>query len=329
MLLAVKQDWAYVAGVKITESQVIAVLTDLGASVVARSRIPLDGQMPELVTSATYRAVENLRRHVADRALLGIGVGLAGMIDRDTGSVTRGTYFGWTDVPFAAMIHDATGLPAVIDNDVNTLALSEQLWGAGRGVDNFVVISIGRGIGMAMVLDGRIYRGAQGGAGEIGHIKVHPGGNLCACGGRGCLETVIGEPAVRSLLAAIAGRDLTVDEAGHLARAGEERYRAVFDDIGRRLGAAVAAATVIVNPTRIVLAGEGTHNIDLILPGFESVFREGVVASVHERITVHADPWDDESWARGAASLVLSGLFEPNLTSAETSRPSLTGLSAG
>ena len=247
----------------------------------------------------------------------------AGVIDRASGVVRHATYADWRDVDLAGLLEKRLGLPVVVDNDVNTLVANEQWFGAGRGVADLAVVSIGRGIGLGMVLDGRLYRGAAGGAGEFGHLKVADGPD-CACGGRGCLEAVIGGPAILSR----TGR-ATLEDAAAVARGGDPAARAVFDEVGRILGTAVGNLVNLLNPKLIVLAGEGTRAGELILPGFDDALRTAVFDGLQQELEIVVDDWDDEAWARGAAGLFLGELFQPNLRPDEAGRPSLTTRSAG
>ncbi|WBQ03561.1 ROK family transcriptional regulator [Kribbella sp. CA-293567] len=321
VLLGLKPDAGYVIGIKLTETRVIAVLTDLNARIVERATAVV-GQDDVATAVRTVAAVVK-KLKAGSSPVYGVGVGLAGVIDRANGVVRHGTYSDWHDIDLAALLEKRTGLPVVVDNDVNTLVANEQWFGAGRGVSDVAVVSIGRGIGLGMVLDGRLYRGAGGGAGEFGHTKVVADGPLCDCGGRGCLEALIGEPAI--LAATGAG---TIEEAAGRARAGDAAVQDVFAQVGRTLGTAVGNLVNLLNPKLIVLAGEGTRAADLFRPCFDEALRQAVFDGLQRELEVVVDDWDDEAWAQGAAGLFLGELFQPNLRPDEADRPSLTKRSA-
>lgn len=327
VLLGLRPRAGYVVGIKLTENRAVGVLTDLDANVVARADTALAFPTPGAVVAGIVSAVEALAPAGHGR-ILGVGLGMGGVIDRDEGTVRHATYFDWHNEPLANQLSEAIGLPVLIDNDVNALVASEQSWGAGRGVKNFAVVTIGRGVGMGMVLDGRLFRGSRGGAGELGHMKVVPEGPECECGGRGCLEAVMGEPALLGALAGELGRRVTVDEAGTMARGGDQRAARVFAQAGQHLGRAVGNVVNILNPNRLLLAGEGTHNLDLIMPAFRRALNETVFDGLQDGLSIHAEAWDDEAWARGAASLLLNELFEPKLR-LNSDEPTLIGRSAG
>ncbi|MFI5709273.1 ROK family protein [Kribbella sp. NPDC051620] len=321
VLLGLKPDAGYVIGIKVTETRVIAVLTDLNAGIVERATATLGHDDVTTVVRTVAAVVKKLKAKAGP--VYGVGVGLAGVIDRANGVVRHATYADWRDVDLAGLLTERIGLPVVVDNDVNTLVANEQWFGAGRGVSDVAVVSIGRGVGLGMVLDGRLYRGAGGGAGEFGHTKVVADGPLCDCGGRGCLEALIGEPAILA-----ASNCATIEDAAELARGGDRAVKAVFDQVGHTLGTAVGNLVNLLNPKLIVLAGEGTRVSDLFLPGFEEALKLAVFDGLQRELDVVVDDWDDEAWAQGAAGLFLGELFQPNLRPDEANRPSLTKRSA-
>lgn len=323
VLLALRPDAGYAVGIKATERALIAVLTDLEASVVARADVPLQDVDVASFVAATTRAVDRLRATAGSRPLHGVGVGLAGVVDRDRGVVRHSTYTNWQDVELARILEDHLDLHVIVDNDVNALVSSEQWFGAGRGSAHFAVVSIGRGIGLGLVLDGRLYRGAGGGAGEFGHVKVASGPE-CICGGSGCLEAVASDPAILAQIRSVRGRATTMATAIRLAEGGDRRIRGIFSRAGRSLGMAVGNLVNLLNPELVVLAGEGTAARDLLMPAFHRALNAAVFSGLEQDLRVVVDDWDDEAWARGAASLLLAELFSPRLSADDVPGPSLT-----
>ena len=323
VLIAMRPSAGYVVGVMLTDTQVFGVLANLGGTVVARRARALRSTTVAGVVAAVKLLVLGLMESAGGGRVLGIGLGLAGVIHRDTGMVRYATDFDWRDEPLAQRLAAATGLIVVIDNDVNTLVASEQGWGEGRGIANFAVVSVGRGVGLGLVLDGRVFRGAVGGAGELGHSKVSSGGPVCPCGATGCLEAVAAVPAIEAAAAAVAGRAISVADAARAARAGDQDLRSIFVGVGTVLGRAVGNVVNVFNPTRIVLSGEGTRHSDLFLPAFELELSKTVFNGLQDGLTVHVDPWEDDAWARGAARLFLNELFQPNFRHDPSERPTL------
>lgn len=316
VLLALRAEAGFAVGVKVTENRLVSVITDLDGTVVGRHVGEPRDQTVDTVVDGVANAVESLRPAAAGRPIHGVGLGIAGMVDRHTGTVRHGTYANWVDVPLGALLSERLGCAVIVDNDVNALAASEQWYGAGRGVADLAVVSVGRGVGLGLVLDGRLYRGASGGAGEFGHLKVADG-PACACGGHGCLEAVASDTAICAEVSTIIARQVDILEAAALARAGDGRVREVFARAGRVIGTATGNLVNVLNPKVIVLAGEGTEAADLLMPGFRAGLTDAVFPGLGDDLEIVVDDWDDDAWARGAASLLLYDLFQPRLRNGE------------
>jgi len=325
--LALNAHAGYAVGIKLTETTVTGVLTDLNATIVARHTERIGDHQPEAIIANLATAVHVLANAAPGRPIFGVGIGMAGVVDRAHALVHYATYFGWRNLPLAERLEAQIDLPVIIDNDVNALTAAEQWFGAGKGVEDFVVISLGRGIGLGMVLDGRLYRGARGGAGEFGHTTVVPDGPRCACGKHGCLEALVSDPAISQRATAVLGRTVTIGEAIDLALQGDVALQSIFATAGRTLGLAVANLVNVLNPALIIIGGEGTRAGSLVIDPFQTALRANGFDGLCDDLRIVMEPWGDEAWARGAASLLLSELFQPALRRGEEERPSLTGRS--
>jgi predicted NBD/HSP70 family sugar kinase len=213
---------------------------------------------------------------------------------------------GWDGIRLGPDLEDALGLPVLVDNDVNTVAIAERLYGHGRDIMDFLVVTIGRGIGLGVVVNSRLYRGASGGAGEFGHWPLSDDGPRCDCGNHGCLEAYIGE---KGLAEAARSVGLPVGEAlAALADQGDERARAIFGQAGALLGRNVAGLVNVFNPGLLVIAGEGTSAWRHWQPQFHLALRAHRFG-MKRKVRVVVDLLDDYGWARGAAALVLAAPF--------------------
>jgi predicted NBD/HSP70 family sugar kinase len=203
-----------------------------------------------------------------------------------------------------------------VDNDVNTLAFAEKWFGAGRGIDNFLVVTVGRGIGLGIVSNGQFNHGARGGAGEIGHTVIQPGGELCACGKRGCLEMYASEPALlRQAAKAFEQSQLsslpkTPEELIALAASGEKAAQEIFSRAGELFGQSIANLVNIFNPQRVLINGEGVRAGNWLFDPMRSAIDEHTMPGLRQDVSILVEPLGDDAWARGAASLVLHELFE-------------------
>lgn len=318
ILLVINPRGGYVVGIKLTETHAICALTDLEAQIIAKSSMSLSGHAPEQVVDDLARMVLSFIREqrIAKKQLLGVGIGLAGIIDAEAGVLRQSPIYGWANVPLREMLQSKLRIPVYIENDVNTLTLTERWFGHGQGVDNFLTVTVGRGVGLGIVANGQFYRGQNGGAGEFGHITINPNGPLCACGKRGCLEAYVGDPGlVRTAQESAAKGKLsasvqTLDELLSLAQAGETAAIQIFAEAGRILGLGIANLINLFNPKKIIISGEGTREGDLLFVPMKESIRQNTMPGLFDPNIIEIAPWGDDAWARGAAGLVLRELFE-------------------
>jgi predicted NBD/HSP70 family sugar kinase len=214
------------------------------------------------------------------------------------------------------MLQTRLQVPVYIDNDVNTLTLAERWFGAGQGIDHFLTVTIGRGVGLGIVVNGQFYRGGSGGAGEFGHTVLQPDGPECECGKRGCLEAYVGDHGLlRAAGEAYQAGELphpvgSVDELLNLAQSGNDAAMKIFSQAGQALGQGIANLINIFNPQRIILSGEGVRYGELFFATMRTAISQFTMPGLLAETKLHIEPWGDDAWARGAASLVLRSLFE-------------------
>lgn len=316
ILLELNPEGGFVIGIKLTETQVVGALIDLYAEVRAKRSDPLHGHEPEQVVAAIDGVVAALLKEsgAGRERLLGVGVGLAGVVDGAAGVSRQHPYFGWNDVPLAKLLRERLETRVQIDNDVNALTQAERLYGVGLGVDDFLTVTVGRGVGLGIVIDGRIYRGARGGGGEIGHTVVDPAGPACSCGKSGCLEAYVGEAGL--LLAAEQAAEAdrlpavaSVDELLRLADEGQPAAAEILSEAGRLLGQSLANLIDVLNPAMVLISGEGVRYGDTFFAPLRRAVHEQTMPALRGDAEIRVDPWGDDAWAVGAASLVLHELF--------------------
>ncbi len=318
ILLVINPKGGYVIGIKLTETHAVCALTDLEAQIIAKSSMPLSGHEPAHVVDDLAQMVLMLIREqkIAKKQLLGVGVGLAGIVDAEEGVLRQSPIYGWNNVPLRQMLQDKLHIPIYVENDVNTLTLTERWFGHGQDVDNFLTVTVGRGVGLGIVVNGQFYHGQTGGAGEFGHITMNPDGPLCACGKHGCLEAYVGDPGlVRLAQEAAAKGELSVsvqniDELLSLARTGDKTAIRIFDQAGRILGIGIANLVNVFNPKKIIISGEGTRQGDFLFNPMKESIQQNTMPGLFDPSTVEIALWGDDAWARGAAGLVLREVFE-------------------
>jgi predicted NBD/HSP70 family sugar kinase len=292
-------------GVKIAPDHLVGVRVDLEAEVLERFECRFGGAGMDTPEALGGVLKGWLAGSAAYPPLLGVGLGVAGVFNVESGELDS-PLLGWRGVRMAEVLQNRLGVPVLVDNDVNTLAVAERLYGRGRDVEHFVTVTIGRGVGLGIVAGGDIYRGFRGGAGEFGHVSVVDEGPRCSCGKHGCLEAVVGDPALvaQGRAAGVLTRRQGIDRLRALAEQGEGGAVEIYARAGAVLGRAVAGLVNVLGPELVLVSGEGTQAWSVLAPEFERGFRANLFPPL-AGVPVEVDPWDDAKWAVGAASLVL------------------------
>ena len=243
--------------------------------------------------------------------ILGIGIGVPGAVDDQEAGAVDAPTLGWQRLALGARLRAALPVPVLVENDVNALAVAERLYGKGRDHRNFLVVTIGRGVGAGLVVDGSVYRGTNGGAGEFGHFPVRPDGPRCSCGNTGCLEASVGQEALlrAARRAGLTTAGATLTDLQHLADSGSNTVRGIFATAGELFGRGVAGLINVMDPEVVIVLGEGTRAWDHWRPGFEPSLRAHLMPS-RRGVPVVVESWDDTSWALGAAALVLATPYD-------------------
>lgn len=297
---------ARAVGLKVAADHVAIVEARLDGSVLASHTLAFDAMAPD----APGRLASVLRPFLEEQAdipLLGLGVGVPGVVDSPDSGRVEAPVLGWNDVPLGRHLHGALGLPVLVENDVKALAVAEQLFGRGRRHKDFLVVTIGSGVGMGIVANGSVYRGSRGGAGEFGHFPVDPQGPLCACGNRGCLEAIIGSTGlVRSAQAeGVLRAGQGIERLQELADRGNPKAAAIYAQAAGLLARAVAALVTVLDPEVVIVLGEGA----CAWQHWDAAFRAGLVGAIPSPMSqtpIEVEPWDDSAWAQGAAAIVLA-----------------------
>mgnify|MGYP000887450087 FL=1 len=304
-LLAVTPNSATVAGIKLTADRLYAVLTDpLGEVLISDSR-PLTDTDAGCVTALIASVVAQLAQRSGRRPdAVGISLGAA-VVGRRT--VVVASFLGWRDVPLAAMVTEATGLPCVAANDVRAFAYAEAWFGAGRGKDPFAMVTLGAGIGCGVVVAGEVVSGAQGAAGSVGHLPVDPSGPSCEIGHLGCARALASTSGILRAAARHLGCDaqeLSLD----LLLSPDMRRNDGVDDVLRRaalaVGRVVGTLIAYVDPELVVVSGEGVAVVETYRETFEKEVG-GLRHWAAAPVPVLLRPFEFDEWARGAAALAL------------------------
>lgn len=268
-----------VVGVDIGGTKIVAGAVDEEGRILApvRRETPDRSTAPALVEEAIAEAVEAL---AADHDVRAVGVGAAGFVDADGELVRFAPHLSWRDEPLRARLADRLALPVLVDNDANAALWAESRFGAAVGHRHVVMVTLGTGIGGALVLGGELHRGAGGMAGEFGHTQVVPDGHPCECGRRGCWEQYCSGKAL-ARFARDAGSTLSGPELTVAAQAGDPVALGAFAEVGRWLGVGVADLVASLDPSIVIVGGGVSAAGDLLLEPARRVLAEGLVGGRH------------------------------------------------
>jgi glucokinase len=279
-------------GVDIGGTKVAAGVVDEQGHVLARTRHPTPSADPDAVEDVIALCVEQLRR---EHDVAAIGIGAAGFVDHRSGTVLVAPNLAWRDEPLQADVSSRTGLPVVVHNDANAAAWAEYRFGAGRGEDHLVVITVGTGLGGGLILDGRLYHGRAGLAAEFGHIEVSPSGRRCGCGQTGCWEQYCSgrallheareiadvQPVYGKRLLELGGgtpEGIEAPEVTLAAREGDPAAIDCFNEVGAWLGQGMADLAATLDPGAFVVGGGVADAGELLLAPARAVFEARLTA---------------------------------------------------
>ncbi|MFP8884172.1 ROK family transcriptional regulator [Streptomyces mangrovi] len=310
-------DAGIVVGVDFGHSHLRVAVGNLAHQVLAEESEPID---VDASASQGFDRAERLVERLIEvtgfrrEKVIGMGLGVPGPIDVETGVLGSSTILpGWAGTNPREELASRLGVEVHVDNDANLGALGELVWGSGRGARDLAYIKVASGVGAGLVIDGQIYRGPGGTAGEIGHITLDESGPVCRCGNRGCLETFTAARYVLPLLHSSHGPDLTMPEMVRLARSGDPGCRRVVADVGRHVGSGVANLCNLLNPSRVVLGGDLAEAGELVLGPIRDSVSRYAIPSAARRLTVVPGALGGRAEVLGALALVLSEMGDSTL----------------
>ena len=253
-----------------------------------------------------------------------IGVTIPGLADPDAGMWVYACFSGIRNVPIVKILSEKYGnKPVFIENDVNACALAERQFGVCKETPNFLWVTVSNGIGGGLILDGEIYRGHFGNAGEIGHFNVvEENGFRCGCGNYGCLEAEAAGPGIVRRYAALRQREipgLSAKEIAEWARGGDDTAKSVFDAAGHLIGKAASYVVNILNLEKAVIGGGVAKSFDLLYPSMELSFRTKIFRDANPNVVIAKTGLGIDAGLAGAAALTVCGSSRRNrLTRKET-----------
>jgi predicted NBD/HSP70 family sugar kinase len=296
-------------GIDFGKRHLLVAVSDLSHEILAEAtrEMPGDYSAEEGIEAAGQLVDRVLGNAGVDpNRVLGVGMGLPGPIHRRSGTVGSSSILpGWVGIPAAEEMARRLSLPVHVENDANLGALSEFVWGAGRGCSSLAYLKLATGIGAGLVIDGQLFSGSGGTAGEIGHTTIDEAGDICRCGNRGCLETMASAPAIAGLVSRSIDQELDTEEVLARAAAGDPVASRALADAGRHVGVAVANLCNLVNPERIVVGGSIGSAGELLLEPLRDSVRLRAIATAAEDVEIVPAELGERAEVLGAMALVL------------------------
>jgi predicted NBD/HSP70 family sugar kinase len=239
--------------------------------------------------------------------LIGVGMGVPGPFDRRVGAVSSSTILpGWVGRDAGGELARRLELQVEVDNDANLGALGELCFGAGRGLSDAVYVKLSTGIGAGLILNGVVHRGATGIAGEIGHVQVQPGGTVCSCGSRGCLQTVASLTPILAAARAAHGPHTTLQDLAALSETGDFGARRIAGEAGRAVGRVLADLCNHLNPQAIIVGGDLATLGSPLLAGIRETIDRHALPSAADAVQIKPGTLNERAEVLGALALIIN-----------------------
>jgi glucokinase len=291
-------------GIDLGGTNIFGGLVDGNGELIATRKVPTPVALGAPgIFQAMREMIKELIGRAGGRRVVGIGLGIPGLLDRERGLSLQSPNIPWgANVPVLPAF-TGFGLPVAFDNDVRCHAIGELHFGAGKGMKNFLLVTIGTGIGSGIVINGELYRGPAGLAGEIGHMMLEPGGPPCGCGKQGCFEALASGRNIgrRASEAGVAGsaRELFAKGA-----AGDQRALALIDRVAYDLGRGISIYVNLMNPQRVIVGGGVCQAGDLLFDPLRRYAAEATMPGIRGTYEIVPAHFSDEAGIVGAAALV-------------------------
>ncbi len=311
----------YIIGVDLGGTYIKAGSVSRAGNILFQTSLPSQGEIgPEAVVSQIAKAVETIKQNHTGDELLGVGIGSPGIVDLDGGTVKYPPNLAnWKIFRLGEETAGKIGTRVEVENDANAAAVGESKFGCGRGLNNFIMITLGTGVGGGFVVDGKIFRGESGGAGEIGHMTINFDGPLCGCGNHGCVEAYVGQKHLSrrvaeqlkthpdSLINTLIGGDperLEPKTISQAAEQGDEFALQVWNETGMYVGTAIASCFNLFDIATAIVGGGVAKAGKPLLSSIEATTRERVLSSLKPRVKVIKAELENSAGILGAAALI-------------------------
>jgi predicted NBD/HSP70 family sugar kinase len=324
IMLTINPAGAHVVGVNMSIAKISSVIINLEATVLARHILPLHRsnftmeEIVDLIVQSIYTCI--WQANFSKDQISGVGLGVPGLVNYRTGKISFLPNYDWKNVDLRSLVEEKLNHQTYIENSSNTLALAEHWFGEGKGIRNFLVVTIENGVGLGIFVEGNLYRGHDGIAGEFGHLTIDPQGPKCRCGKQGCIEAYVGLISIIDAARQLSQQGkwqpkyeekITFEQVVAGAREGVVPLKSIFADAGRYLALGISHLINLYNPSKIIITGKGVQSGPLLFEPFYKYLPKYISNKFGwDESRIFVQQWTDMDWARGAGALVLQELFK-------------------
>jgi len=308
--LMINPNKAYIFSIEIEVNQIKIVMFDLEIKVATKSIIPIiyKDNYKKTLKQVFFEMDKMMEeKNLKLDNLLGIGVAVPGLIDKEKGILEFAPNLGWKNVYISKIFKDKYNLPVILDNEAKATAIGEREFIYPK-MDNMVFISINEGIGCGVILNGELYRGASGNAGEFGHIIVDTNGPLCHCGNKGCWETLASESYIvnRYLKLSNSNKELTKKEIYQLGKNGDKKIIEIFNEAGRNIGAGLVNIINGLSPELLVIGGGIVEIKDYVYEEIIKKLEENALSISYRSVKIKFSKLGSLAAVYGMADLIIN-----------------------
>lgn len=297
----------YSIGVDIGRTKVAIAIVNQAGTIETQKVIPTDLSIsPEAMINVIAEEIKlmTIQSPIPENEIVGIGVGAPGPLDSKKGIITCPPNLqDWVDIPVVELLQQSFSIPVSLENDANAAALAEKWIGAGKNNDNFVYMTISTGIGAGIIADGRLLRGVEGNAGEIGHTVVDPSFGKCSCGQYGCLESIASGSSIARRASEMMNRDLSTKEVFDLYAKGNAEIADYMESVFRVLGVACVSIINTFDPEKIVIGGGVSKVGDSLFNSIQAYVSQYALNSPRKDVHIVPAKLEQNAGVVGAAAL--------------------------
>lgn len=302
----------YVVGVDVGGTNIKLGVVGPSGKVIARNNFatkPYASSRIKLIAALAHEIEAGIiTAGLSKKQIAGVGVGLPGLVDYEKGIVRfLPNIPGWRGVHLKSILQKRVNLPVFVDNDVKIITLAEFKFGAGRGIRNLLCLTLGTGVGAALILNGQLYRGEDNAAGELGHMPLNELGPKCNCGGFGCFETYVGNRALLALGNRLMGKvGMTLEEMFALAQKGNKKALFFWKTAAEHIGNGLVGIVNLLNPRAIIIGGGISHNEKFLFKTIAATIHRRAMSVQGSAFTIKRAEFKDDAGIIGAYVLVMN-----------------------